>query len=84
MTRIGIDNYRQFLSKRVKVDIFSYSAGVVYPTENILIGMNDSFFYFYSDEEGLFWHVACQPNGGNHEDEYSVEVYYSDDVNFNS
>ena len=31
----------------------------MYPDDNILVGMNSKYFYFYSNEDDVYWHWEC-------------------------
>lgn len=56
MINVNLDNYKKYLNKDVEVEISCYDGGVLYPSENILIGMNEFVFYFYSKSDDIFWH----------------------------
>lgn len=56
MEAINIDNYKSYIGKKVEVEIYCYEGGMMYPDENILVGMNPDYFYFYSEEDQTYWH----------------------------
>ncbi len=63
ITRITIDNFKNYLDKRVEVEICCYAYGMTYPDHNILIGMNEDFYYFKTDE-GEIWHWKTKDDEG--------------------
>lgn len=59
VTQITFENYKQFIGKRIEVEITCYAYGMVYPDNNVLIGMNDGNYYFVSDKDTAdecYWH----------------------------
>lgn len=54
-TIIELDNFKDYLNKDVQVDVTSYEKAYIYPLNNKLIGMNEHFYYFFSEEDG-YWH----------------------------
>lgn len=44
------DNYRDFIGQKVNVEIACYSAGLMYPDENILVDITETHYVFKSDE----------------------------------
>ena len=59
VTSITFENYKSHIGKRVEVEICCYSGGMMYPDNNILLGMNEGNFYFKSEDEdgdNQYWH----------------------------
>jgi hypothetical protein len=52
---IEIDNYEMHIGQKVEVDVTSYEHAYIIPINNTLIGMNEYFYYFKSEEDG-YWH----------------------------
>ena len=50
VTRIIFENYKDFIGKKVEVEICCYAYGLAYPDNNILLGMDDERYYFLSDK----------------------------------
>lgn len=59
MEPINFENYKQYIGKKVEIEIACYSGGMMYPDNNVLIGMNEGNFYFLSEkgtEDEQYWH----------------------------
>lgn len=60
MTTITFENFKGYIGKEVYVEITGSYAGVMYPENNYLVGMNKGIAYFLSieedGEEGQYWH----------------------------
>lgn len=59
VTLITFENYKQYIGKKVEVEICCYEGGMMYPDNNILVGMNESYFYFISEQgtdNEQMWH----------------------------
>lgn len=72
MNNITFENYKKYVGKKVEVDIFCYAAGIMYPEDNILIGMNPGIYYFYSQEDDHYWHWDVVDGKGGKD--WSIEV----------
>lgn len=72
MKNITFENYKKYVGKKVEVDIYCYAAGIMYPEDNILIGMNPGTYYFYSQEDDHYWHWGVTDDKGGKD--WSIEV----------
>ena len=76
MKAITIDNFIKYIGEKVEVEIFCYEGGILYPDDNILVGMNPDYFYFYSKEDEIYWHWAARDNDITESKlNVSIEVY---------
>lgn len=62
ITQITFENYKQFVGKKVEVEICCDKGGMMYPDNNVLAGMTKGNFYFLSkkgteDEQMWHWHT---------------------------
>jgi hypothetical protein len=76
-TIIKFDNYKEHLNKPVEVIIGCYEAGFAYHDDNILKGMDEDTYYFYSPELDLEWSIDFEEEDGNLS--YSVEVFLKEE-----
>lgn len=63
VTQITFENFKGFLCKKVEVEISCYSGGMMYPENNILVGMNEDNFYFLSEQgtdDEQYWHWTAK------------------------
>lgn len=63
VTSIKFDNFKDFIGKKVEVEICCYSGGMMYPDNNILLGMNEGNYYFISDKnttDEVYWHWTAK------------------------
>lgn len=63
ITPITYENFKSYTGKKVEVEITCYAGGIMYPDDNILIGMNEGNYYFVSEqgtEDELFWHHTIE------------------------
>jgi hypothetical protein len=75
MKNITFENYKKYVGKKVEVDIYCYAAGIMYPEDNILIGMNPGTYYFYSQEDDHYWHWdVVDGKGGSKEVKTRIEI----------
>jgi len=59
VTAITYNNFKQYLGKKVEVEISCYAYGLMYPDNNILMGMSENDYYFLSEggtENECYWH----------------------------
>lgn len=78
VTLITFENYKQFVGKKVEVEISCYEAGMIYPDNNILVGMNESYFYFLSDkgtENEQMWHWEAKEENEKGKLNCSIQVW---------
>lgn len=73
MEKITIDNYINYIGKEVDVEIYCYEVGIMYPDNNVLVGMNFHYYYFHSEDDNIFWHYKIPTE--NKEIDCSIEVY---------
>lgn len=77
---VTYDNYKSFIGKRVEVSITCYEVGMMYPDNNILIGMNENYYYFVSDKDTdneCYWHWEVESEKGFGKLTMSIEVFES-------
>lgn len=74
-TLVNPENFNQFIGKDVIVNIACYEFGYTYPDDNILVGMNDSCYYFKSKTQG-FWHFEKDSS-----EKCNVEVFHFNKTN---
>lgn len=77
MIQVTYENFKEYLNKPVEVEITFYWAGIMYPDENILIGMNPNTFYFYSKSHDLYWDQEI-PEDPTDKNSTNIEVFYED------
>jgi hypothetical protein len=53
MKEITFENYKEFIDKRIEIEICCYSGGMMYPDHNVLIGMNKGNYYFKNTGTGM-------------------------------
>lgn len=73
VTLVTFSNYLQYLGKEVFVEICCYEGGIIHPQKNILLGMNESYYYFKSldkGDENIYWH-----NTTKCDEKYSIQVW---------
>jgi hypothetical protein len=73
-------NYRDYIGKKVVVEIFCYAGGMMYPDDNTLIGMNEDYYYFRSAEldvngNEIFWHFTSQSSKDQSISVWELEEY---------
>jgi hypothetical protein len=61
MTYLNSENFKDYVGKDVEVIICCYEVGILYPDDNVLIGANSMYWYFYSKEEEVYWHHEINP-----------------------
>jgi hypothetical protein len=64
MEKVTYENYKQHIGKKIEVEICCYEGGMMYPDDNILVGMNPDNFYFYSNEDDVYWHWKSTDDKG--------------------
>lgn len=82
MTAITFDNFKDFIGKKVEVIITSYWGGLMYPDNNVLIGMNSGNYYFVSDQgspDEEWWHWTIDTTSSDPKDAWHIEVYDYDE-----
>lgn len=50
LTSITLENHKEFIGKKVEVEITCYEVGVAYPDNNILLGMVGNLYKFISEK----------------------------------
>jgi glycine cleavage system aminomethyltransferase T len=78
-TFITFENYKQFVGKKVEVEICCDEAGMMYPDNNILVGMNDDYFYFMSEqgtEDECMWHWEVKEEKEKGKLNCSIQVWH--------
>jgi hypothetical protein len=74
MEKVTFDNFKQHLNKRVEVEICCYEGGMMYPDDNVLIGMNQENFYFYSKEDDVYWHWKATDDTGDKHSQLNCSI----------
>lgn len=67
VTLITFENFKSHIGKKVEVEICCYEGGMMYPDNNILLGMNEGNFYFLSEkdtEDEQWWHWTAISDSG--------------------
>jgi hypothetical protein len=67
VTLVTFDNFKNYIGKKVEVEIACYDGGMMYPDNNILLGMNEGNFYFLSEQGGKdeqWWHWTSKSDEG--------------------
>lgn len=54
---VTFENFKEYLGKAVIVEIIAKGFGLMYPDDNILTGMSEYNYYFFSQSCG-YWHYA--------------------------
>lgn len=78
MTLITFNNYKQFIGKKVEVEINCDAGGMMYPDNNILIGMNEDYYYFLSEqgtEYEQMWHWVTSEKKEKNKLYCSIQVW---------
>lgn len=63
MIQVTLDNFKQYIGKNIDIQIYCYEAGFIVPENNILLGMNEEYFYFLSDKDTeyeSYWHFKTK------------------------
>lgn len=66
VTPIAFDNFKNYIGKKVEVEITCYAGGIMYPDDNTLVGMNEGTYYFVSEigtDDEHFWHHTIEKDG---------------------
>lgn len=80
MKFVTFENYKEHIGKDVQVDIYCSEVGIIYPDDNILIGMNEGNFYFYSKEDDTYWHWEIEKPQSTKKSKKDNTVYTTIDV----
>lgn len=78
MEKVTYENYKQHIGKKIEVEICCYESGMMYPNNNILVGMNERYFYFLSEqgtEEEQMWHWETNEEKKKSEFFCSIQVW---------
>lgn len=78
VTLITFENYKNYIGKKVEVEICCYEAGMMYPDNNILVGMNEGYFYFLSEqgtEDEQMWHWETKEEKEKDKLNCSIQVW---------
>lgn len=71
---ITFDNYKEYIGKKVEVQIGCRQFGLVYPDNNTFLGMNQGAYYFcgdYGSDDPQYWHFQLSDT-----DECSIDVFH--------
>ena len=75
---ITFENYKNYIGKKVEVEICCYEGGMMYPDNNILVGMNEGYFYFLSEqgtEDEQMWHWETKEEKEKDKLNCSIQVW---------
>lgn len=67
ITRIDYGNFKEYVGKKIEVEISCYEGGMMYPENNTLVGMNPDNYYFISEqgtEDETYWHWPSKDDTG--------------------